>query len=43
MVGEVTLQLEPAELRELYAEVLTRAAADPRSARKRPKRTRTRA
>jgi threonine aldolase len=42
MVGEVTLQLEPAELRELYAEVLARAAADPRSARKRPKRKRTR-
>ena len=34
MVGEVTLALEPAEVADLYAEVLARAAA-PRPARKR--------
>ena len=38
MVGEVTLALEPAEVADLYAEVLARAAA-PRPARKRRART----
>ena len=35
MVGDVTLSLEPAELAELYAEVLARAAAPPRRRRAR--------
>jgi hypothetical protein len=37
MVGEVTLALEPAEVAELYAEVLARAAtpARPRTPRRR--------
>jgi hypothetical protein len=34
MVGEVTLALEPAEVAELYTEVLARATA-PRRARRR--------
>jgi threonine aldolase len=42
MVGDVTFELDPDEVRDLYAEVLTRAAAEPRSARKRPRRKRTR-
>lgn len=33
MVGEVTLQLEPDEVRELYQEILARAAAPPRRRR----------
>ena len=35
MVGEVTLALEPAEVADLYAEVLTRAAAPHRARRRR--------
>ena len=41
MVGDVTLDLAPADVRDLYSEVLARAAADPRSGRKRPRRKRT--
>jgi hypothetical protein len=29
MVGDVTLELQPDEVRDLYAEVLARAAAPP--------------
>jgi threonine aldolase len=42
MVGEVTLELEPAEVRDLYAEVLARASA-PAPTRKRPAKRRKRA
>jgi len=35
MVGDVTLALEPAEVADLYAEVLTRAAAPHRARRRR--------
>jgi hypothetical protein len=38
MVGDVTLELDPGEVRDLYSEVLASAAADRRSARKRPRR-----
>jgi hypothetical protein len=35
MVGEVTLALEPAEVADLYAEVLARAATPPRPRKRR--------